>query len=93
MYKSPIEIYASQMSVEYENGVLQYVQKYFPYVDKDELYKALQYDRNQYDEGFVDGATELANRLKEWFVENSNYWFSHSVNMDIDEVLNNMISK
>ena len=93
MYKSPIEIHASQMSVEYENGVLQYVQKYFPYVDKDELYKALQYDRNQYDEGFVDGAIALANRLKELSSMSDNYIFSNSINMVIDEVLKKMINQ
>lgn len=93
MYKSPIELFTSQMNMEYENGVLKCVQSYYPTVDKDELYKALKYDRDQYDKGYVDGATELANRLKEWFVENSNYWFSHSVNMEIDEVLEKMIGK
>lgn len=93
MYKSPIEMITSQMSIEYENNILKCVQSYYPNIDKDELAKALKYDRDQYDKGYVDGAIEFANRLKEWFVENSNYWFSHSVNMEIDEALNNMINK
>ena len=91
MYKSPIEIIAGQMIMEYEKNIVKCVQEYCPHIDKDELIKALQYDRDQYDKGYVDGAIELANRLKEWFVENSNYWFSHSVNMEIDEVLEKMI--
>ena len=93
MYKSPIEMIMGPMNIEYENGILKCVQSYCPNIDKEELDKALKYDRDQYNKGYVDGATELANRLKEWFVENSNYWFSHSVNMEIDEVLNNTIGK
>lgn len=93
MYKSPIEIITGQMTMKYENNIVKCVQKYHPNIDKDELYKALKYDRDQYEKGYVDGATEFANRLKEWFVENSNYWFSHSVNMEIDEVLEKMIKR
>lgn len=90
-YKSPIELIATQWRTECENGALRVVREYFPSVDKDELIKALQYDRDQYDKGYVDGATEFAERLKKWFVENSNYWFSASVNAEINEVFKEMI--
>ena len=91
MYKSPIELITSQMTMEYENNILKCVQKIIPNIDKNELIKALHYDRNQYRNGYVDGATEFADRLKKWFIENSNYWFSHSVNIEIDDVLKSMI--
>lgn len=92
-YEPPIEIIATQWRTECENGALKAVREYFPLVNKDELIKALQYDRDQYDKGYVDGATEFAERLKKWFVENSNYWFSASVNVEIDEVLREMIGE
>ena len=93
MYESPIQVLTTQMNIEYENGVFKCVQNYLPIVDKDELVKALQCDREQYDKGYIDGATELANRLKKWVVESSNYWFSCSVNAEIDEVLKEMIGE
>lgn len=97
MYKSPIEIIETQMRMEYEDGVLKCVQNFLPNVDKDELFKALRYDRQQYSEGYADGyikgATELADKLKQWVVESSNYWFSCSVNAEIDDVLKEMINK
>ena len=46
------------------------------------------YDRSCID--YIDGANELATRLKDWFINNSNYWFSHSVNTEIDGVLEEM---
>lgn len=58
MYKSPIEMIVGQMNVEYENGILKYTQSYCPNIDKDELIKALKYDRDQYDKGYVDGVAD-----------------------------------
>ena len=46
------------------------------------------YDRSCID--YIDGAYELATRLKDWFANNSNYWFSHTVNKEIDDVLKEM---
>ncbi len=92
-YEPPMRLIVDRMRTEYEDGALKLVQSYFPSINKEELRKALEYDRDQYDKGYVDGATEFASRLKEWFVENSNYWFSASVNAEIDEVLSDMIGK
>lgn len=59
MYKSPIEIIQEQMTMqmnmEMENGILKAVQRYNIDVDKEELLKALKYDREQYDKGYQDG--------------------------------------
>ena len=68
MYKSPIEkIYGelqTQMVQEDENMVMKAVRKVGVNVDKYELIKALQYDRNQYTKGYEDGKNEILNKIK-----------------------------
>ena len=54
-YESPIRIIASQVEMKMENDVLQAIQRYDIQVDKDELIKALNYDRQQYEKGYRDG--------------------------------------
>ncbi len=57
-YESPISlIYENaqrQMQIQLENGVYSAVQNVGIDVNKDELIKALQYDRQQYDKGYSD---------------------------------------
>ena len=59
MYKSPIDIIyenmTSQIIEEQEKKIIQCVQKYNINVDKEELIKALKYDREQYQRGYQDG--------------------------------------
>lgn len=55
MYKSPIEVLTKQMQFKIENDVFKAVQQYGITVDKNELIKALQYDRGQYEKGVADG--------------------------------------
>ena len=58
-YESPITKYVDRMIkdiVEKEDGyLLEEVRKVGFNIDKDELAKALQYDRKQYEKGFSDG--------------------------------------
>lgn len=54
MYKSPIEIIYGQMETQMEGNILRAVQKYDINVDKEELIRALQYDRGQYQKGYRD---------------------------------------
>ena len=54
-YESPIKQIVSEMNMEYENGVLKAVQQYGFHVNKEELTKALLYDRGQYEKGYADG--------------------------------------
>lgn len=54
-YHSPIEMIATEMRTKYENDCVSVCQSYGFNVDKEELAKALAYDRNQYDKGFRDG--------------------------------------
>lgn len=60
MYKSPIEVLSQSLKLEIEKGVYKAVENYGINVDKDELVKALQYDRNQYNKGYADGYSEFA---------------------------------
>lgn len=59
MYESPIEmIYGdiqTQIKEEADKSIYESVQQCGIHVDKDELIKALQYDRRQYERGYLDG--------------------------------------
>ena len=54
-YQSPIQQYVDDMTMRMENNVCTAVQKVGIHVDKEELIKALRYDRQQYDKGYADG--------------------------------------
>lgn len=57
-YQSPIRILyegIDSIQEQQKNEVIKYVRKYGIYVDKEELQKALNYERNQYAKGFQDG--------------------------------------
>lgn len=59
-YESPISVWWSdtkieQLRDEYNNLIVRAVKNVCPNVDKDELIKALEYDRGQYEKGFADG--------------------------------------
>ena len=61
MYESPINIVEkseeinSSLSEMLDNYVMSVIRSYGVDVDKEELVKALKYDREQYDKGFKDG--------------------------------------
>lgn len=76
LYKSPIQIVQEQLSSiesQLENETLKVIHKYGIYVDKDELIKALKYDRQQYDKGFEDGVHKCRQELLEILRENDCY--------------------
>ena len=54
-YDSPIKIIATQMEAKMENDILTAVQHFDINVNKDELIKALDYDRKQYEAGYQAG--------------------------------------
>ncbi len=56
MYESPIKVIFEDAQRKYEDGIYQAIQKFDIYVDRDELLKALQYDRGQYEKGLADAA-------------------------------------
>ena len=64
MYESPIEIIQTQMQMQMDEGILKAVQGVGIEVNKEELIKALAYDREQYSKGYKDGVKDLAERLR-----------------------------
>lgn len=61
MWKSPIEIQQDivrQVDMVVEDGVMKAIQRFDINVDKEELIKALKYDRDQYEKGYQDGVTD-----------------------------------
>lgn len=60
MYESPIELfsvedYSKQIDEQIEKAVYEVVTKVGINVNREELIKALEYDRNQYEKGYADG--------------------------------------
>ena len=58
-YQSPIEVFQTQMQSQIEGEIYKAVMKVGVNVDKDELLKALQYDRDQYQKGYTDRDSEI----------------------------------
>ena len=69
MYKSPIELFYKDIKAKQEEYVLSAIQEMGVNVDKEELLKALKYDREQYSKGYIDGVKEFAERCKDLFLE------------------------
>lgn len=61
-WESPIEIIVNQMESAWMDETFRVIQKVGINVDRNELIKALQYDRNQYEKGYEDGKREAAQR-------------------------------
>lgn len=59
-YESPIEVIYKANISRIEDDVVKCVQSYGINVDKDEMLKALRYDRRQYEKGYAEGRAEAA---------------------------------
>jgi len=59
MYDSPIELFQGDMKVELEGTILKAVANVGVNVDKEELLKALNYDREQYQKGYEDAMNDV----------------------------------
>ena len=70
MYESPIKIITGQIKTNYEDEIFRAIQNIGINVDREELLKALEYDRGQYEEGFREGEKhtlrQIKNLLPEW---------------------------
>lgn len=55
IYKSPIDLILSDMTFRMEDHICKAVQNVGVSVDKEEMIRALQYDRGQYQVGFEEG--------------------------------------
>lgn len=75
MYESPINQILGELQMHLEGETLKAVQNVGIDVNKEELIKALQYDRGQYEKGYKDGCEkaidEFAERIKGFGLENN----------------------
>lgn len=78
MYQSPIEKFYGDIKSQIEqkieqdeNQLMMQLRQEIGYaVDKEELIKALQYDRQQYEKGYQDGLKHLSeDTVTDWMVE------------------------
>ena len=79
MYKSPIDVIYGQMQTQMEGDILQAIRGYGINVDKDELLLALQYDRDQYSEGYTDGRSDAVahgmwHKYMDYFTKRQTGW-------------------
>ena len=58
MYESPIDVIHGEMQMQLEGEILRAVQNVGVSVNKEELLKALAYDRNQYEKGYADAEAQ-----------------------------------
>lgn len=65
MYDSPIKVMFGQMESQIDNNIIKAIQQIGIEIDKVELVRALQYDRNQYDRGFADGYMAARSEFEE----------------------------
>lgn len=66
VYEPPITLYMNEIQTQIEDNCLKAVQSYGFNVDKDELKKALDYDRGQYDKGYADARKRYKRPHGEW---------------------------
>jgi len=76
-YQSPIEVFQTQMQSQIEGEIYKAAIKVGVNVDKDELLKALQYDRDQYQKGYADRDSEIV-RCKDcrWYDEKISFCYN-----------------
>lgn len=72
-YQSPIEVVQTQLQSKVEEAIFKAVMKADIYVDKDELLKALAYDRHQYQKGYNDRDREIVRCKDCRFCEEGEY--------------------
>ena len=96
MYKSPITIIESTIDSfskaiikQKDDAIFAEIQSSFGVdVDRQELMRALHYDRNQYEKGYLDGKTDaMASivRCKDCFWRNRNYCMHPTDGMNVTQ--------
>lgn len=68
-YNSPITLLQGQFETKIENDVMTAIQRYGIDVNKEELLKALAYDRHQYEEGYKNGYQAGYEKAKKDFAD------------------------
>ena len=77
MYESPIKLMETEWSTQMDGNILKAVKNVGINVDKDELLRALKYDRGQYDKGYRDGVNKVCSRIMEMLTEANDTTSTH----------------
>jgi hypothetical protein len=96
MYESPVNLLFQdierQIVQQQEQTILEAIRKCGVVIDKDELIKAINYDRNQYSKGYKDGVDDVLDKIREEIkqaafndVHGSKYIFIKRVDQIIDK--------
>jgi len=80
-YQNPIELIQTSLRLQTEGAIIKAVQNVGVNVNKDELIKALQYDRDQYQKGYADRDAEIV-RCKYCKYGNHEAWAAIHSNKD-----------
>lgn len=96
MYESPINIMFQNIETQIvqrdEQMIFEAIQKQGVFIDKEELIKAINYDRNQYSKGYKDGykdggSDEVLNKIKrDIFSACSDNYHMPVYKLDCDEI-------
>lgn len=73
-YRNPIEVIQTQMRNQIEGEIYKEVMNVGVNVDKEELLKALQYDREQYQKGYKDRDNQIV-RCRD--CKHSEHWYGN----------------
>lgn len=64
-YESPVAVVMKELNTQVDEGIIKYIQGYGIDVDKEELLKALKYDREQFEKGYKAGYAKALNECTE----------------------------
>ena len=82
MYVSPIEVIMKDLKESFDANILKAIQGYDINVDKDELVKALSYDRDQYNKGYEDAKKDVLATIDN-FISMDEYYHPYSKHENI----------
>lgn len=71
-YESPIDVIVGEFEMKMEGDIMKSVQRVGINVDKKELLKALEYDRGQFEKGYLAAKKKYERPHGEWIVSMSN---------------------
>lgn len=92
MWESPINVmeiqdsFVSEIKEKTEEMVFTEIKRIGIDVNKEELIKALQYDRNQYEKGYADAIDDFAERLRNMATNNEYGIYAVLSPREIDEI-------
>ena len=91
-YTSPIAMIVEDVNIKIENDIVKAVQNYDIKVDREELAKALAYDRDQYSKGFAEARKKYERPQGEWIKDNWGIFHCNYCMREKQQLFNNFCS-